>query len=389
MRRVLYLVLVVVVSFSVLHIRTMKHQERISHDTSFPWTHVDALPVWAGSRMFLRGVNPYSDSATRAIQIAYYGRPVTLREAESGVNLMGFAYPPQTAFVCMWLAVLPWKAASVVMFVAAVIFPLLGILVWLDVIGMKRDPLILMSVMASWPVLWGIRLENLSMIVIPAILIAAALYLRGRFAASGLLMAVCTVKPQLCWLLILWMLAGSIARRRWRFIAWFVGATSVLLGLSAIWLPGCFPAWLNAVREYRVYTHAQIQVLPLALATCALCAPALYRLRRDATASIGLVLALTVVLCPSYPAIVYNYLLLVPAALLAVKYRRPIAIGFIALEFILPVAVGISDLCPVKFAWVLPGLNILLPMSLALAISFHRLRTQYFGAVATIQLPIA
>lgn len=372
------LLLVVVIPFSLLHMRRLKHREPISHDTTFPWTRVDALPVWAGSRMLLHRVNPYSDPATRAIQTDYYGRPVTFAEAEHGVNLMGFAYPPHTAFVCVWLAWLPWKAASLLMFLASVGLPIIGTLVWLDATHMKRDPLILACVMASWPVLWGIRLENLSMIVIPVIFISAALYLRGNFAVSGLLLAAATVKPQLCWLLILWMLADSIIRHRWRFSIAFIGTVAALTFLSEIWLPGCFKAWLGAMAYYRTYTHVAVPVLPFALGVSALSVVALWRM--NLSASIAAVLAMTVALCPTDPWTVYNYLLLFPSALLVTSGKElpeQIAKGFLILEFALPAVTTVGDFFARPGAiYGLPGSNFLLPLSIVVAVSLRHLKVR-------------
>jgi len=362
------------------HIHILKFTEPISHDGAFPWTHVDSLAVWEGSRMILHRVNPYSASAIEHIQSAYYGRPVTPREARLGVNPMWFAYPPQTAFTCVWLALLPWKVASLLTFLASAVLIVSGARSWLRAVG-KCDLLILACVMASWPALWGIRLENLSMIVIPTIFIAATLYLRGRLIPAALLMAAVTMKPQLCWLLIVWMLADSLTRRKWRFAASFVGSVVILAALSEIWLPGCFSAWLGALSEYRASTHVAIAMLPVALAACALAIPALYQLRCDGATSIALVLAANVTLCPSDPWVVYNYLLLLPSCLLILRQKGIfdlIAKGFLVLEYLFPVAAGLGDIAVsgrVSYFGA-PGLNLLLPASLVMAVSVRHLKVR-------------
>lgn len=355
------------------HIHTLKITEPVSHDTHAPWTHVDSLPVWLGSRTLLQHRDPYSDEATRQVQVDYYGRPLTSSEARGGVNVMGFAYPPYTAFVFAWLAVLPWKAVSFIVPALALLLIAASVRLWTD------DWLVLAGVMASWPVLWGLRLENVSMIIIPLIFIAAKLYLNGRFATAGFLLALATVKPQLVLLLIPYLLIRS--RRNWRFLAALAGTFATLAAASEIWLPGCFAAWIGAMRYYRRYTHVAVPLFPLAAAVAVLAAFVAFHRRTELHASMALVLATTIVICPTDPWTVYNYLLLAPAALLVIGREGifdRIATVFVALEFLLPAVVGLAELAAhgIEIFYRAPGCNFLLPVALVLALSVHHLKVR-------------
>lgn len=367
------------------HIYVLKHLERPTNESSFPWTKIDALPVWDGSRMLLHRTNPYSDAATTQIQRDYYGRPLTKYEIRKGDNPMGFAYPPYTAFVCAWLAALPWKAASVFMLIACFAFTVASVPMWVRITGAHTNlPLTVAVVLFSFPALWGIRLEQLSMIVIPAIALACWLYLRGHYAISGVLLALCTVKPQLCFLLAAWLLLRSWSRERRGFILSFCGAIAALCLASEIWLPGCFGAWFGAVRYYRAYTHVYLAFPYLAVAVTLLAGIALVR-EREFGKSVALVLAATIVIAPTDPWTIYNYLLLVPAVLLA---DNTLALAFVALEYLIPAALVIGQLFVPHWSVdvSLAGRNTLLPIALTAAVAsraFQRSRVAVTQVVAT------
>src|SRR5258708_484018 len=72
---------------------------------NMPPGKADLVALWKGTQAALHGQNPYADSTTRAIQTAYYGRPLT---STDHVNLMGYAYPMHAVIFFAPVARLQW-----------------------------------------------------------------------------------------------------------------------------------------------------------------------------------------------------------------------------------------------------------------------------------------
>ena len=152
------------------------------------------------------------------------------------------------------------------------------------------------------------------MIVMPAMALACWLYLRGRYGIAGFVLALCTVKPQLCFLLIAWLALRSFDRERRGFLIAFAATLGTLIAASELWLPGCFRAWLAAARYYSATEHIYLAFGFLAVPVLIFAAYALYRERNFGTC-VAIVLSATIAANPIDPWIAYNYLLLIPAVL--------------------------------------------------------------------------
>jgi hypothetical protein len=156
------------------------------------------------------------------------------------------------------------------------------------------------------------------------------------FCAGGLL-AVATIKPQLTWPIVLWLLlwAGRDWRSRRPFAFGFGLVLLLLLGGAELVLPGWLAMFVGAIGRYHQYT--QNQSIPvwlfgsilgrifegLAMLACVSC---VWRSRREPATSeefgraTALVLALTVVVVPmSAP---YNQILLAPAILALIRSTK-------------------------------------------------------------------
>ncbi len=180
------------------------------------------------------------------------------------------------------------------------------------------------------------------------------------FAAERLL-ALATIKPQLAWPLVAWLLVWAMGdwRARRRLVFGFGLVMALLLAGAEIILPGWLRMFAQAVAQYRQYTQSKavLEVILnqflgpvasdaagrmaaqiLAVIAVVACAAVLRRLRRQPadtdgfSAATALVLALTVLVVPMYAP--YNQVLLLPAILLLAReraaFRLRSAVGVLA-----------------------------------------------------------
>jgi ABC-type multidrug transport system fused ATPase/permease subunit len=226
---------------------------------------------------------------------------------------------------------------------------------------------VIMLVLGSFAAVQGIKLQQLSLLVAALLAGAAACVANGFLFCAGALLAVGTIKPQLAWLLVGWLLLWALSdwRARRRLLFGFGVVMALLLAGAEIVLPGWLRMFVEAVGQYHGYTQNQSvlevmidgafgtsgrigHVAGEILAGVALlaCLPPLWKWRRAREGSrefgyaIALVLALTVVVMPMYAP--YNQVLLVPAILLLVRNRmrllmrsRIVRLGYVVGGFLL------------------------------------------------------
>jgi hypothetical protein len=369
------------------------HLHVINRD--MPSAHNDLIGRWLGVRAALHGQDPYSDEVTREIQIAYYGRPLTIKD---DVPDQAFNYPAQLVVLLAPLASLSWPAFRLVFLLAVV--PALALSFYLCVrllrlpVNSLGAALLATLSLFSWPVIWGLRLQQPTLLAAVFIFVGCFLLSRERYVGAGILLALATIKPQLVLPLLLWLLLWACFRRLWTLLASFVVTAALLLLAAEKLTPGWFPHWLAASRRF----SATYGKFPLELvfghwlglfATGVLVlwsAYRLWRLRRSAPDSpqfglaIALVLAATV--CANFTILpmIYNQILLVPGCLLLVCLRptdsyypglvRRVVFALLAWQFIaVPLAVVGESLSKAGGFWQgLPFLNILLPVLVAAAL---------------------
>ena len=94
-------------------------------------------------------------------------------------------------------------------------------------------------------VVQGIRLQQLTLMVVPLIAGSVALLIANRQIGSGALLAVATVKPQIAVPLAAWLLLWSFGdvRSRWKFVSAFLLTLLVLVGAGEVLLPGWPQTW--------------------------------------------------------------------------------------------------------------------------------------------------
>ena len=213
----------------------------------------DLYPRWLGARELLRhGRNPYSAEITREIQQGYYGRALDSARTDDPRDQQGFAYPVYVVFLLAPTVGMPFDAVQVGFRWLLIALAGASVWLWLRVLRWEASckiTLIFIVLMLGWlPVVQGIKLQQLSLLVAGLLAACGACLAGGWLFCAGGLLALATIKPQLVWPLVLWLLlwAGSEWRSRRRFVLGFGLVMLLLLGGAQLVLPGwprMFACW--------------------------------------------------------------------------------------------------------------------------------------------------
>ncbi len=299
----------------------------------------DLYPRWLGARELLRhGRNPYSAEITREIQQGYYGRPLDPALPGDPKDQQGFAYPAYVVFLLAPTIGLPFETVQIGFRWLLIGLSAITVLLWLRVLRWRASfgtALIFVVLLLGWlPVVQGIKLQQLSLLVAGLLAACGACLSGGWLFAAGGFLALATIKPQLTWPLVLWLLlwAGSEWRSRRRLVLGFGLVMLLLLGGAEFVLPGWLWMFVHAIAQYHQYTQNQSLLVwmfglltgrileALSVLACAVC---IWRVRGEPASSVAfgrafaLVLALTVVIVPTLAP--YNQVLLAPAILALVR----------------------------------------------------------------------
>lgn len=316
------------------------HLHTINRD--FPPNRSDLQPVRIGIQTTLRGEDPYADPTTRQIQLAYYGHALP---PSGHTNQMAYVYPPHTAVVLAFLAPFRWQTSRLIFLALALLLTLITVPVWIKVSGARwaasSTLLAVLGVMACWPTLWALRLQQPTLLVAALVALACLLLAKGRETVSetgaALLLALATIKPQLIAILTLWLIVRALSLRRPRFLIVFAAATLLLLGTGEHMVPHGLTHWIHAGTHLAQTDQQTTFTLLLgkwtgSLANLILAAFVtlyLWSIRAARSGSpqfasaISVALAATVALMPTGPAMIYNQVLLVPGCFVLLQRRPP------------------------------------------------------------------
>lgn len=320
------------------------HLHTLNRD--FPPSRSDLQPVRIGIQTTLRGEDPYSDQTTRQIQLAYYGHPVS---PSSHTNQMAYVYPPHTAVVLAFLAPFQWQASRLIFLALALSLTLITVPVWIHVSGARwaasSTLLAVLGVMASWPTLWALRLQQPTLLVAALVALASLLMIKDRESVAqtgsdtgaALLLALATIKPQLIAVLTIWLIIRAVSLRRPRFLVVFAAATLLLLGAGEYLVPHGLTHWLQAGTHLAQTDQQTTFTLLLGdwpgrfanLTLAAFVTLYLWNIRAarsrspEFASAISVALAATVALMPTGPAMIYNQVLLVPGCFFLLQSRPP------------------------------------------------------------------
>jgi hypothetical protein len=323
----------------------------------------DLYPRWLGAReLLLHGRNPYSQEITLETQKGYYGRLLDPSRPDDPKDQQAFAYPVYVVFILAPLIRLSFHDAQVIFKWLLIGLTAGSVLLWLRALRWRLPTLAvavaILLTLGSAPAVQGIKLQQLSLLVTAFLAGAGACVAGGYLLSAGVMLALATIKPQLAWPVIAWLSvwAASDWKARRRLVLGFGVTMGALLIGAEIVLPGWWRMFLNALSQYRQYTHNESVLDQLfnwllgrfagdilaALATL-ICGILLWAARKAPADSpefgraLALVLALTVMIVPMYAP--YNQVLLLPAILSLVRERPGLVAGSRSARFAYAAAV--------------------------------------------------
>lgn len=307
----------------------------------------DLYPRWLGAReLLLHNRNPYSDEVALEIQQGYYGRALDPSRQGDPKDRQGFAYPVYVVFLLAPLVGFSFHSVQLFFYWLLIALTAATVPLWLRALNWRPPPVAIAIAIAltlgSVPTVQGIKLQQLSLLVAALLAGSAACVASGFLSCGGAILALATIKPQLAWPIVVWMLVWAVSdwKARRRLVFGFATIMAALLIAAECVLPGWTKMFLEAIRQYHQYTQNESVLDQLVnwalgsyggqiLATVACLASAflLWKLRRAAAGSAGfagalaVVTTLTVLVVPMYAP--YNQVLLLPAILLLARDQFP------------------------------------------------------------------
>ena len=216
--------------------------------------HNDFMSRWEGARSYwVEGLNPYGAEASLNIQERIYGR-AALDTEDPGY----FAYPFYTVFLVAPLVQTDYAWASAIWMVLLEVCLVGAVILNLIILNWRPSPLMLM-ILLLWALFDYFAMRGLLLgqpgIIVYALEIAAIWgFLRGRDSWGGVALALSTLKPQMGFLIVPFLLIVALRTRRWRYTRAFAITFVGLIALSFILMPSWFTDWLGQVSIYSSYT---------------------------------------------------------------------------------------------------------------------------------------
>lgn len=215
----------------------------------------DFLPRYMGIRLFLfEGKSPYGQQATREIQEMIYGR-----SARPGEDQAFFEYPFFSMVLMAPFALIPDYNMARAVWMTALEISLVGVLLISLSLSRWKIPVWSLVVLLCFSVFWyhSFRpLINGNPSILTALLIALVfLAIRNGYDGfGGILLAFAMIKPQIVFLLVVYVLVWSAYQKRWQLFWGFVSSLVFLIVTSFLFLP----SWLieNLRQIYQIYTTA-------------------------------------------------------------------------------------------------------------------------------------
>ena len=320
------------------------HQQAESAERGTPRGNLsDLYPRWLGAReLLLHHRDPYGADITREIQTGYYGRALDPTRPNDPKDQQGFAYPIYVVLMLAPTVTLPFATVHRASFWLFAALTAVSVPMWLSTLRWRVSK----TAMAAWilltlscfPAIQGLKLLQLSVLV--AVMIAGSMNLlaRRKFVAAGVLLALATIKPQLVFLLVLWLCIWVLGNwgQRQRVLWSFAISMAVLVVAGEFLLPGWITEFRTAMKDYYRYTGGGNSVLDVVLSplwgriTSALLVGMVLVLswqNRHANEeteafqwSLCFTLATTLLVIPMFAP--YNQLLLLPGFMMALRARR-------------------------------------------------------------------
>jgi hypothetical protein len=309
----------------------------------------DLYARWLGTReLLLHGRDPYSPEITREIQIGFYGRPLDPNKKSDPLAKESFVYPLWVVFLMAPTATLPFGMVVGIFRWLLVSCIAVSVPLWMYATGIRLRPTIVISgvllSLASLPAIVEYYQQNLTALMLLFAAAAAACVVGNWLVLGGFLLALATMKPDTCGLLVIWFIVWAFSnwRERRRLIWSFAATMALLLVMSDVVLPHWAIRFIDAIREYPSYGTSPnvVQlVFPSFLGTVfsflllVLLLVFWYRWRiADATTlqfrwTLAWTCLITLAIIPKHAA--YNQLLLIPPFLMLLSQFRDFRGGII------------------------------------------------------------
>ncbi|HMQ51924.1 MAG TPA: glycosyltransferase family 87 protein [Anaerolineae bacterium] len=200
----------------------------------------DFFVRWLGGREYLlHGTNPYDRTVAEQAQISMFGRLAQPGDKDEAY----FAYPLYTLFFFWPLSLLPYAWAQAV-WMAILQFMLLGLTILSTRLARWSPPNWLFWFTVFWGIFFyngarAILLGQFSIMVGLALLLALWAIEKRRDTLAGLCLAITTIKPQMVFLILAFLLLWAVVRGRWHIVLGF-GLSMLGLVFGSILL---IPSW--------------------------------------------------------------------------------------------------------------------------------------------------
>lgn len=216
----------------------------------------DFLARWNGAHEWLvNGNNPYTDEVSLVAQKYIYGRAA---DPKAGEDIAHFVYPLYSMIFFAPFGLMDYTFARALFMTVLEICLVLIALVSFKITGWKVKKLGLVGVLL-FSVFWYCAVRGV--ILGQYAVINALLMLLGIWAvkekqdiAAGIVLILSTSKPQMSYLLVIYIFLWAIFSRRIKLIVSMVVTTLVLFGVTSILLPTWVMDWLRQLVNYPSYT---------------------------------------------------------------------------------------------------------------------------------------
>ncbi len=214
----------------------------------------DFYSRYGGARAFwIDHLNPYGEDASQQIQVGIYGRAANPDE-DPGY----FAYPFYTVILVGPLVLLPYPWAEAIWLVLLEGCLVGAFLLLVDRFGWAppRWLLILGLVWAIvfYPAARGLFLGQPGIAVYFLEVLTVCALFKRQDRLAGIALALSTIKPQMGFLIVPFLLLWGARSRRWAFVISFAALWGGLMAASFILEPSWFGDWLTQLRQYPDYT---------------------------------------------------------------------------------------------------------------------------------------
>jgi hypothetical protein len=214
----------------------------------------DFLVHWVGTQSFVKeGISPYSDNVALRIQNLVYGRP-----AQAGEHELRVAYPFYSVFIFLPFSLIDDFTVARALWMTALEFLIIfSTIMMIRMVNWKPNFLITFLIIV-FSLFWyhGLRsIINGNAVVLILFLIILSIYaiIHKQDELAGICLAFITIKPQVVFAFIIFLVFWSLLNRRYKVIFWFFGSLIALIVLGLFIMPTWPMEFIREVFRYPGY----------------------------------------------------------------------------------------------------------------------------------------